>query len=196
LLLLLDRAPSARTPLSLHDALPIYPRADQDLRAQVREPAGNRRRCVDHARHLGPHQRLGRHPVQVERIQDRDLTRSDAPQQPLSVAVHPRHTGDTRQRLGRAGEEAIELHESIVTHVAAVTGPPRRGAPRPPSPVQVSLALSSAATFSSSSACARPVSVPSIPASMRASSATRSSSDRVWTSLDVTPPEVPLRTAR
>jgi hypothetical protein len=51
-------------------------RLDEHLGPERRVPAGHRGPCVEHRRHPGRHQRLGRHPVQVDVVDERDVARA------------------------------------------------------------------------------------------------------------------------
>ena len=73
-------------------------RGDQDLRAQVREPAGDGFRGVDHAGHPGLDQRIRGGPVDVDLVDHHDVLVAHAVEQRLAAPGDPRHAGDAWQR--------------------------------------------------------------------------------------------------
>ena len=86
------------------------PGPDQELRAQVGEPPGDRRGGVDHPGDLGLDQRVRGRPVHVDLVQHGDVARPDPAQQRLGSAADPRDAHDPRQALVGSGEETAELH--------------------------------------------------------------------------------------
>lgn len=83
---------------------------DEDLGAQVGEPAGDRGRRVDHAGDLGVDERVGRRAVEVQLVEHDDVTRTDPAQQLPGAAVDPGDPGDARQGFGVPREQPGELH--------------------------------------------------------------------------------------
>jgi hypothetical protein len=69
-------------------------RVEQQLRAEVRVPAGDAHRGVDDRRDLPPDQLLGADPVQVGMIDDGDLARIEPTGDDLRPAVHARDGDD------------------------------------------------------------------------------------------------------
>src|ERR1700761_8656776 len=61
---------------------------DQHFGAQIRVPAGDRGRRVDHSGDLGFDEGVGGDAVEVKCIDHHDVPRSDAAQQTVDVAVH------------------------------------------------------------------------------------------------------------
>ena len=69
---------------------------DEHLRPEVGVAAGDRRRRVDDRGDVGLDERVRGDPVQVQSVDDDDVTRGDSPQQPIDVAVNPGGAGDAR----------------------------------------------------------------------------------------------------
>ena len=76
---------------------------DQHLGPEVGVAAGDRRRGVDHGRDVGFDQGVRGDAVQVQRVDDHDVAGSDAPQEPIDVAVNPGGAGDARAWAGITG---------------------------------------------------------------------------------------------
>ena len=75
----------------------------QHLGPQIGVAAGDRRRCVDHGGDIGFDQRVGGDAVEIQRVDHHDVPGSDAPQQPIDVAVHTGRAGDARPWAGSTG---------------------------------------------------------------------------------------------
>jgi hypothetical protein len=69
---------------------------DQHLRAEVGVATGDRRGRVHDRRDVRLDERIGGDPVEVERVDDDDVTRANTLKQPIDVAVNPGRTGDAR----------------------------------------------------------------------------------------------------
>jgi hypothetical protein len=69
---------------------------DEHLRPEVGIAAGDRRRRVDDRGDVGLDERVSRDPVQVQSVNDDDVTGGDPPQQPIDVAVNSGGAGDAR----------------------------------------------------------------------------------------------------
>ena len=68
----------------------------QHLGPQIGVPAGDRRRRIDHRGDIGFDQSVRCDPVEIQRVDHHDVPGSDAPQQPIDVAVHTGRAGDAR----------------------------------------------------------------------------------------------------
>ena len=168
---------------------------------EVRVPAGDAGLGVDDRGRLGGDERLGRDPVEVDVVDDRDVAVVEPTGQARGAAVEPGHPADAGQDVG-ATPQGCELHGSPCCHrirvwpgyatrspatASTIFAPGRWGLSRP-APGRSGGAAhrpGRAASASSSLACSRAVAL-SEPASMRASSATRSSPLTSRTSLAVT----------
>ena len=69
---------------------------DEHLRPEVGIAAGDRRRRVDDRGDVGLDERVRGDPVQIQSVDDDDVTGRDSPQQPIDVAVNPGGAGDAR----------------------------------------------------------------------------------------------------
>jgi hypothetical protein len=68
----------------------------QHLRPEIGVAPGDGRGRVDHTCHPGLDQGVGGDPVEIERVDDHDVTGADTPQQAIDVAVHASGAGDSR----------------------------------------------------------------------------------------------------
>ena len=75
----------------------------QHLGPQIGIAAGDRRRRVDHGGDIGFDQRVRGDAVEIQRVDHHDVSGSDAPQQPIDVAVHTGRAGDARPWAGSTG---------------------------------------------------------------------------------------------
>jgi hypothetical protein len=64
------------------------------------------------------HEGLGRAAVDVDVVEDRDVTGTQPAQQVARTTIDPRHADDPWQFAVRAAEQPGELHEPMVTHIA------------------------------------------------------------------------------
>ena len=151
---------------------------DDQLRPEVRVPAGDARRGVDDHLGLGGDQRLGGRPVDVDVVDDRDVAGVEPPGEPDGSPVEPGDAVHPRE-LGAAAAQGCQLHGCPCCHRIGEIFGAKRAYP-------ASAGSQARASASSSAACSRAVWV-SEPASMRASSATRSASVTIRTSLATMP---------
>jgi hypothetical protein len=76
----------------------MHARADEDQRAWIRVPAAGRRRDVDDPPHAALDEVLGRHPVEVPVVDDRDVPGAEPPDQVLCTPSEPSLAADLERR--------------------------------------------------------------------------------------------------
>ncbi len=103
-----------------------HPVGDEHFGPQVRVAPRDGRRGVDHAGDLRLDQRIRGDPVQILGIENDDVARADAAQQPIDVAVHSSSAGHSRTCTGIAGEQSGHLHAPILSSIASQWAEARR----------------------------------------------------------------------
>ena len=191
---------------------------NQHLGAEVGVAAADGFGGVDHRHHTGRDETVGGGAVEVDLIEDGDVARPDATEQSASIGIDPGDSGRTRKFFCGAREQSRHLHEGNDCPALWSVGEARRnilqlchtnticcGQARGPSRSARAFATAfggrSALGLRSRqqlSAWGRPVSESPSPASIRASSATRSDRSSVRTVLVTLPvlPALPAPTER
>jgi hypothetical protein len=83
---------------------------DQHLRAEVGVAPGDRRLRVEHGRHPGRDQRVGRHPVEVDVVDHRDLARTQATDEALGPPIKSHKATDDTRLAGRVRRKVWKTH--------------------------------------------------------------------------------------